>query len=530
MKRQTLAFQRFLSVTPLILFLAALVAQVTIGSVAPVQAKPAFSTIAIDARSGKVLYSRYADSPRYPASLTKVMTLYLLFEDLQNGKVTLNSKLKVSKHASRQAPSKLGLKPGSTIRVRDAIGALVTKSANDVAVVVAENLAGSVPQFAERMTRKARGIGMTRTTFRNPSGLPDAKQKTTARDMATLALRVQRDFPTYYKHFGTRTFKYGKRRYRNHNRLLGRVKGVDGIKTGYTRASGFNLTTSARRNGKRVVAVVMGGKTGRSRNAYMRRLIERMFRTKRLTKGKHLALVAGTPPGYTKPTRVASASSVAAPTTPPVPRVKPGIATSEIAGMAAAAAVLSPAEQSPGTTVITKQQPDAAGATFVAVDVTTNKPPKMDASTPEAQQLAELFKGTTQDSEKSEPAPQKTTIDSSSGSAAIAALAEVGTASPDKKPSAPAKKDALKEHLSSWNIQIGAFPTLEGATGRLESAQKHAKRSLIGKKPFTMQTRKGGETLYRARFSGFDHKSAAVKACKALSRKGVSCFTLAPSG
>jgi D-alanyl-D-alanine carboxypeptidase len=520
MKNRTLAYQCFQKIV--IAALVAALVPILAGIGAPAAyANSKFATIAIDARSGKVLYARNADAPRYPASLTKVMTLYLLFEDLRRGKLTHKSLLKVSKTASHQAPSKLGLKPGSSIHVDDAIRALVTKSANDVAVVVAENLAGGVPQFAERMTAKARELGMTRTRFRNPSGLPDVRQTTTARDMATLALRVQRDFPEYYKYFSLKTFKYGNRRYRNHNRLLGRVKGVDGIKTGYTRASGFNLTTSARRNHKRVVAVVLGGKTGRSRNAFMHRLIERMFRTKKLTRGKHLAVVAGTPPGYTNPTRLA--------TVPPRPRSKPMTETANIADISQQAALQSLAEDAPAAAtdkaaVVSK----AKGATFVAVKVTGETVPAGTEATPEAKNLAELVSETAEETEQPSSAkPDKKTVSLPSTGTAIAALAEMGTTTPQDEAVADVKGTSLKEHLSSWNIQIGAFPTPQGAAGRLESAQKHAKRSLIGKKPFTMETSKNGETLYRARFSGFDQRSA-VRACKVLSRKGVSCFTLAP--
>ncbi|NNE21120.1 MAG: D-alanyl-D-alanine carboxypeptidase, partial [Rhizobiales bacterium] len=300
--------------------------------VQPVSARQPFATIAIDARTGKVLYSRSADARRYPASLTKVMTLYLVFEDLKAGKIKLNTKLRVSKYASRRPPSKLGLKPGDTIRVRDAIGALVTKSANDVASTVAENLSGSEAAFARRMTSKARDLGMTRTTFRNASGLPDRAQVTTVRDMATLALRIQRDFPKEYRYFSMRSYKYGRRNYRNHNRLLGRTKGVDGIKTGYTRASGFNLVTSARRGKKRVIAVVVGAKSGGSRNRYMSSLINRMFKTKRLTSGSHLARVAGTPPGYTSKKAITLAKAKS--TLPPLPRAKP-VQTDDIGLVAA---------------------------------------------------------------------------------------------------------------------------------------------------------------------------------------------------
>ncbi len=189
---------------------------------------PPQAAMVVDLYSGKTLYSKNADAKRYPASITKVMTLYMLFEQIEQGHLTLNSKLKVSSVAASRPPSKLGLKTGSTIRVRDAMYALVTKSANDVAAVVAENIAGSEAAFGRMMTQKARSIGMTKTTFRNASGLPDKRQTTTARDLITLGRHVLKKYPEYSKIFRTRYFKYGKKRYKNHNRLLFSYSGMRG--------------------------------------------------------------------------------------------------------------------------------------------------------------------------------------------------------------------------------------------------------------------------------------------------------------
>ena len=232
-----------------------------------------YAAIVVDAKTGEVLFSRNADLRRYPASLTKMMTLYLIFEDLERGKISLSSRLSVSTNAANQAPSKLGLAAGSTIRVEDAILALVTKSANDVAMAVAENLSASAAAFAQRMTSTARSLGMNSTTFRNPHGLPDSGQITTARDMATLGRALQDRFPQYFGFFSTRSFTWNGVTYGNHNNLLGNVTGVDGIKTGYTRASGYNLVTSLKRDNRHVVAVVMGGNSSASRDQHMRDLI-----------------------------------------------------------------------------------------------------------------------------------------------------------------------------------------------------------------------------------------------------------------
>jgi D-alanyl-D-alanine carboxypeptidase len=234
---------------------------------------PQFSSIIVDGNSGAVLAANNPDGSRHPASLTKIMTLYLLFERLDAGKMKLDTEMDVSEHASEQAPTKLGLRPGQTIKVEDAIKGLVTRSANDAAVVIAEAIAGDESDFAKVMTRKARALGMTKTVYRNASGLPDDDQVTTARDQATLGRAIQDRFPRYYRYFSTSVFNYHGQSIRNHNHLLGNVEGVDGIKTGYTRASGFNLVTSIRRGNRHLVGVVMGGRSGGSRDAIMRNLL-----------------------------------------------------------------------------------------------------------------------------------------------------------------------------------------------------------------------------------------------------------------
>ena len=235
------------------------------------------AAIVVDMATNEILYSQAEDAKRAPASLTKMMTLYVLFSYLRAGKITLDSELVVTPHAASQSPTKLGLKPGSTIATSDAIKALVTQSANDAAVTVAENLAGTEENFARLMTEKARSIGMNDTLFRNASGLPNDEQVTTAHDMALLAQHLIRDYPEYYTVFETKYFSYKGKRYRNHNRLLFGYKGTNGIKTGYTRASGFNLTASVQRDDKHLIAVVLGGRTGSQRDAAMRSLLDKYF-------------------------------------------------------------------------------------------------------------------------------------------------------------------------------------------------------------------------------------------------------------
>ena len=318
---------------------------------------PQFSSIIVDGNSGATLSATSPDASRHPASLTKIMTLYLLFERLDAGKMKLDTEMPVSKRASEQDPTKLDLKPGQTIRVEDAIKGLVTRSANDAAVVIAEAIAGDEDEFARLMTRKARALGMSRTTYRNASGLPDDAQVTTARDQSTLGRAIQDRFPRYYRYFSTQAFTYHGQSIRNHNHLLGDVEGVDGIKTGYTRASGFNLVTSMRRGNRHLVGVVMGGRSGGSRDAIMRSLL-----TENLQKASTQRTVAAISERITsdanadvaevaseqRPTQTTQAQGAdqgaSAPTDPaPTPAARAAnAAASRLAAIAAAAAAMPP--------------------------------------------------------------------------------------------------------------------------------------------------------------------------------------------
>ena len=274
-----------------------------VGVSAPAQAAK-YAAIVIEEDSGRVLFARNADSMRYPASLTKIMTLYLLFEDIAAGHLTLKSRIPVSKVAAGRSPSKLYLKPGQTISAEQAIYALVTKSANDVATAVAERLGGSERAFAKRMTRKARALGMSRTTFRNASGLPHSKQRSTARDMARLAIAMRRDFPRYFKYFSTKSFNWNGRKFGNHNKLLSKFTGTDGIKTGYINASGFNLVATVTRNNVRLIGVVFGGKTSRSRDAHMMDILERQFKRIKPAQARQQLAALPTKLPSSAPTRV----------------------------------------------------------------------------------------------------------------------------------------------------------------------------------------------------------------------------------
>lgn len=477
----------------------ALVLAVSAGAL-PAMAKVKFSALAVDARTGDILFSSDADGLRHPASLTKVMTLYILFQEMKAGRLTLDSRLNISSYASSRPPTKLGVRPGQTVRVEDAIKALITLSANDMAVAVGENIEGSESAFARRMTKTARALGMSRTTFRNASGLPDPQQVTTARDMATLSLRVQRDFPQYYPYFRTTSFKFGKRTIRTHNRLLGRFEGTDGIKTGYIRASGFNLTTSARRGDKRIIGVVMGGRTGRVRDNYMIAMLAKAF--PKCTSGSNLAAaIEGTSPRLTEAeVKVAEADEPA-----PSKRVKTrrngkvadqapepegdtaGFDNEELAEQAESAAKL------PGTT-------------YAAVDADQAKLARVSG------EVADPDKAT------QNPAP----------AAPVQAGLSTDLPFKVKKPSETTGGQVIVASVdATWNITLGAYQTKQEAQNALYVARKMSPKLFANKQAFTVEVKKGEATEFRARMSGFNSKTAK-RACKTLSRKGMDCSTLEP--
>ena len=257
-------------------FIAAFFAVILLPSVA-VHAAP-YAAVVMDARNGKIYHSRNADTRLHPASLTKMMTLYVAFQAIEKNEISLDSYVTVSRNAAAEPPSKLWLKRGQKIKLRYLIRAAAIKSANDAATAIGELISGSEAAFAKRMTRKAKALGMRRTVFMNASGLPNRRQKSTARDMAVLAVAMRRDFPQFYKYFSTQSFNWKGRKYGNHNKLLAKYNGTDGIKTGYINASGFNLVATVERNGVRLIGVVFGGKTSRSRDRHMMQILDNQFK------------------------------------------------------------------------------------------------------------------------------------------------------------------------------------------------------------------------------------------------------------
>jgi D-alanyl-D-alanine carboxypeptidase len=468
--------------------------------------QPAYAAIVVDANSGAVMHASNADALRHPASLTKIMTLYMLFEQLESGKLKLDSPLQISEHAAGQSPTKLGLRAGSTITVEDAIGGMVTRSANDAAVVVAENLGGSESEFGRMMTRKAQALGMSRTVYRNASGLPDEEQVTTARDQATLGRAVQDRFPRYYKYFSIRSFAYRGQSIGNHNRLLGRVEGVDGIKTGYTRASGFNLVTSVRREGRHIVAVVLGGASGSSRDARMRTLIAEYIddaSAKRTTSmiAEAAPKVAPKPePKDSQRYAVASATSTPVrldpPMNTPVAKTRPSTGSTE-----------------PIKPVMVKTLNVKPGAPLQTASLL---PFQMPAAMPEP--AAESAPPVAAKADLPPPSPARASV--------LGMLpGRTAMASAEPAPSAAAVKTAKAQLHTGWIIQVGAYPAETEARQRLSAVKSKAARLLASADPFTETVVKGGSTFYRARFAGLDREQAE-EACKYLKRNDVDCLTI----
>jgi D-alanyl-D-alanine carboxypeptidase len=454
---------------------------------APAYANEKYAAIVFDANSGRTLFARHADEKRYPASLTKMMTLYIIFEELEAGRLKLDSRLSVSANAARQAPSKLGVRAGTKIKVEDAILALITKSANDVAVVVAENIEGSVADFAARMTRTARALGMTHTTFRNPHGLPNSAQVTTARDLVRLATVLQDKFPEYYPYFGRKSFSYRGARYRNHNRLLGSVEGVDGIKTGYTRASGFNLVTNIERDGRHIVAVVMGGRTAASRDAHMRELIKTHM--KKAARGDR-----------SRPLIVADAATIE----PQLPRARPQTETQP-------SALLSYAAAEPSRDVVTAALAETADPEGDAESEADNLHDPIAERISTATELALAY-----------AAPVTANDDRVER---LAEFARIQSGQGDIVAGAPESSEKVSDQ-EAWHIQIGAVPSAAEAETLIEKAQASMARVLASYSPLTQTTNHEGTLLYRARFAGFAGKEEARATCEKLKSKDFACLAV----
>jgi D-alanyl-D-alanine carboxypeptidase len=423
---------------------------------------PTAEAIVVDAESGNVLYESNSGTRTFPASLTKMMTLYLLFEAIEAKQVKLDDMLAVSAHAAVQPATDLGLQPGQRISVEKAILGLIVHSANDVAVVVAEALGGTESQFAVKMTKKARELGMTSTQYQNASGLPDAGQLTNARDMAILARALITRFPGFYPYFATESFTYGGRVYTSHNHVVMNYAGADGLKTGYIRASGYNVATSAVRNGRRIIAVVMGGRSAYKRDIQMMGLLDQGF-----------ALAATQPK-----TQVASAT---------LPQ--PPVAASAQTAKTSAKTVGSPA------LLMTESKPVALAALGAP------------AAAPEAVtvEVADAMV---------DPAP-------AANSTQEAATAQIASIEPTAAPATTKTKSSAAR--GRWGIQVGAFNAYELALNAAKRASKRVASLLKNAQVVVDETSKGNTTLYRARLVGLT-KQNAHSACRQLKAKSIGCM------
>jgi D-alanyl-D-alanine carboxypeptidase len=539
---------------------------------------PPFSSIIVDANSGATLTASNPDASRHPASLTKIMTLYLLFERLENGKMTLDTQMPVSEHASEQAPTKLGLRPGQSIRVEDAIKGIVTRSANDAAVVIAEAIGGDEEDFCKMMTRKARAIGMTKTVYVNASGLPDDAQVTTARDQSILGRAIQDRFPRYYRYFSTEAFNYHGQSIRNHNHLLGSVEGVDGIKTGYTRASGFNLVTSIRRGNRHLIGVVMGGHSGGSRDAIMRNLLAENM-DKAATRRTVAAITERNPadanadvaeaeaesrstqtiqvegaiqavssePAAAPPihsTASVSRSVIAAATAavpPPQAKSEPAPFTNGVIQTQSIAAI--PGSSEPMKPVRVKTVQIKAGQLKLASAAPSQPAAPVTSSISSRSGVPETSGAIVARAESNKPAaapempPQPANFGTGHGVLGVLPASSVPAATgsqalayadPSPRPQAIQQNGAIKPLAAhtGWIIQVGALDSESEARERIEAARSQAHGLLSKADPFTEPVvAKGDKKLFRARFAGLDRDQAEA-VCRTLKRSEISCITV----
>jgi len=479
---------------------------------------PPTASIVVDGNTGAVLEESNPDAPRHPASLTKVMTLFLLFERLDSGKIRLDTQLSVSEHAASQAPTKLGLKPGQTVSVEDAIKGVVTRSANDAAVVIAENLGGSEQAFAKLMTQKAHALGMSRTTYVNASGLPDDDQVTTARDQALLGRAIQDRFPRYYRFFSTTAFVFRGQTIRGHNHLLGSVPGVDGIKTGFTNSSGFNLLTSVHRDGRYLIGVVLGGRSAGERDAHMRALVESNIRL-----------------ASTRRTAPVIADRGAAPEVAP-PQVN--IAKVQAKEFAKPA---SPGRAAPVATASSGAHPVVGSNDPIRpLIVRTVTYRAVTVHSPAMRPMPVLVPSTraTVVAAQEAPAPVRAP-QAQAAPPVVAPVAPIQVIAPPKPEPGPPVAAAAGYQLASansvvvpashvhsgWVIQIGAYGAEDEARQHLTEAKLKLHQTLASADPFTERVQKGDTTFYRARFAGFD-KATAEAACRQLKRNDFACITV----
>ncbi|SFV32730.1 D-alanyl-D-alanine carboxypeptidase [Devosia crocina] len=477
-----------------------------------------YAGIVVDAKSGQVLYEENGDSRRYPASVAKVMTLYVLFQELQAGNLTLSTKMTVSRHAASAVPTKLGLRAGSTIAVEDAIKSLVTLSANDMARVIAEHISGSESKFAERMTATARAMGMRSTTYRNASGLPDGGQVTTVRDQAILGIAIYQHFPQYYNFFQTTSFRYNGKTYGNHNRVLGYMGAVDGIKTGYINAAGSNLLTAARKDNRHIVIVAFGFNSAASRDEKVRQLVAGYLTKGR--RGDYMQTAMVPVPGRQGNSNVQVA--VAQPAAPvfAMPMPLPGFRLAELAARNGAQA-----------------QPEVVVASAAPVPVA----PPTDLGMEPAVQAAAVLAAPTQAPTPAYPSQDiigAWLSDTYNLGAPPAALGSTRPSTPLAPPAAvEGAGDQPVDLLTSgsvqsagleggaWIVQIGAGPSEDSARAMLSDAATKV-GGLGDFRSYVERFEKNGQVFFRARFVGFGDRTDANAMCNRLKDANLACLAM----
>ena len=423
-----------------------------------------YAAIVVDAASGEVLFARHADARRYPASITKVMTMYMAFDALAEGKVKLDDVLTISPRAASQPPSKLGLAAGQTITLDDALKAMAVRSCNDIAVAVAEHIGGSEARFSAMMTLKAQDLGMTQTRYVNANGLPDSRQLTSARDLAILARAVMRDFPQYYRYFGLRDWNYSGREYRSTNGLLNAGQGYDGIKTGFTNASRYNLAASAVRDGRRLITIVLGGRTVASRNAHVAALMDVGFEVERRRAGGE--------------------------------RIQVAQAIFEERGFGISADNAGPVQYA--SLADTEDEPGSAGVTLASGPPAATRPTSV---APAPSQRADL------------PAD-------------VTAILNGGTAPAEgrRNPTTPSRPAAPPPRPEGrWIVQVGAFRERAIANDWLTEVNRRFRSTFAGSERVVQET----DGWFRSRFTGLTEEAARA-ACEALEARTVTCMVVRP--
>ncbi len=484
---------------------------------AQAKGNPKYASIVMDANTGMILSQRYADKSLHPASLTKMMTLLLTFEALDRGLIKKSDRVRISNYAASMVPSKLGLPAGSSIKVEDAIYALVTKSANDVAVAVAEHIGGSERKFAQLMTARARTIGMNKTKFRNASGLHHKSQVSTARDMGKLARYILQRHPHYYRYFSTKSFTYRGKTYRSHNRLMNTYKGMDGFKTGYVNASGFNLVASAYRDGRRLIGVVFGGRSSKTRNAHMAEIMDSGF--KKATKIR-VALTTVPPKPTPKPNLVTPNQLAAAQKQQRQNRSQAGFTT--LAALDNNTKLVRPnSTVQPDYTALSKALQEGA---FGELSGQGDFDPSVSKRLETGLIALSVHKG----DYRPNPAPATQTQKAlrNMGHAVVSRMGTNTNASSAGQSHMNKGPEALihpKDIVGKWSVQIGAFNSRSATDEALRNAKGNLPPSLAKANPMAVPLRTASGMIFRARLGSLSQSEAKL-ACKYLKE----CMTIAP--